>query len=80
MGYAFTYPVARLFNRSLPIGAYVHYPVISTDMLNRVENRQAGHTNDSTTAQSAFRSKAKLLYYKNFAKLYSWRWAGRMQL
>ncbi|KAI6039650.1 glycosyltransferase family 4 protein [Pisolithus marmoratus] len=37
MGYAFTFPaVAWLTRGTLPIGAYVHYPTISTDMLARV--------------------------------------------
>ncbi|CDS00471.1 hypothetical protein, partial [Sporisorium scitamineum] len=47
MGYAFTYPVARLFNLHLSIAAYVHYPIISTDMLARVSARQPGHTNNA---------------------------------
>ncbi|KIJ59041.1 glycosyltransferase family 4 protein [Hydnomerulius pinastri MD-312] len=37
MGYAFTFPaVAWLTRASVPIGAYVHYPTISTNMLARV--------------------------------------------
>lgn len=29
MGYAFTYPVVRLFGGwTVPIGAYIHYPTI----------------------------------------------------
>ncbi|KAF9242562.1 mannosyltransferase [Melanogaster broomeanus] len=40
MGYAFTFPaVAWLTRASVPIGAYVHYPTISTDMLARVRGR-----------------------------------------
>lgn len=72
MGYAFTYPVARLFKRDIPVGAYVHYPVISTDMLRRVSAREAGHTNDATTAHSWIRSTVKLTYYRMFARAYSW--------
>ena len=38
MGYAFTFPVVVWLTRaSVPIGAYVHYPTISTDMLARVQ-------------------------------------------
>lgn len=38
MGYAFTFPVVAWLTRaSIPIGAYVHYPTISTDMLARVQ-------------------------------------------
>ncbi|EPQ29320.1 uncharacterized protein PFL1_03075 [Pseudozyma flocculosa PF-1] len=72
MGYAFAYPVVRVFTKKAAIGAYVHYPTISTDMLRRVEKRQASHTNDARTAQSLTRSKAKLYYYRVFAWLYSW--------
>ncbi|KAL4066395.1 glycosyltransferase family 4 protein [Scleroderma yunnanense] len=37
MGYAFTFPaVAWLTRAAVPIGAYVHYPTISIDMLSRV--------------------------------------------
>ncbi|EST08449.1 Glycosyl transferase, family 1 [Kalmanozyma brasiliensis GHG001] len=72
MGYAFTYPVCRLFAWNLPVGAYVHYPVISTDMLRRVSKRQAGHTNDAATASSLLRSSVKLAYYRLFARVYAW--------
>ncbi|CDU25735.1 related to ALG11-required for asparagine-linked glycosylation [Sporisorium scitamineum] len=72
MGYAFTYPVARLFNLHLSIAAYVHYPIISTDMLARVSARQPGHTNNARTANSLLRSRGKLIYYRVFAKVYSW--------
>lgn len=72
MGYAFSYPVVRLFNNKLPIGGYVHYPTISTDMLRRVKNREAGHTNSSDVSSSKFRSQVKLVYYNVFATLYSW--------
>ncbi|PWN54360.1 EBP-domain-containing protein [Violaceomyces palustris] len=72
MGYAFAFPVVRHFAPNIPIGAYIHYPTISTDMLRRVEKRESGHTNDSKVAKSAFRSKAKLFYYRIFAWVYSW--------
>lgn len=75
MGYAFTYtfirwlnlrPIRRLGssrqnNASLPIGAYIHYPTISTDMLNRVKNREAGVTNSASIASSGWRSSLKLM-------------------
>lgn len=64
MGYAFTFPLVALLSkvfRRIPIGAYVHYPTISTDMLERVQSRTAGHTNPGDVASSAWRSTAKLL-------------------
>lgn len=76
MGYAFSFPVVRLFTqgriRNVRIGAYVHYPTISTDMLRRVASRQAGHTNDSRVAASWWKSRVKLTYYRLFARLYTW--------
>ena len=35
MGYAFTLPLFKYFGGS-KVGCYVHYPTISTDMLNKV--------------------------------------------
>jgi len=60
MGYAFTYPMVSLLAR-IPIGAYVHYPTISTDMLARVRSRQAWHTNDDRISSSAILSRFKLM-------------------
>ncbi|CAD6886605.1 unnamed protein product [Tilletia controversa] len=72
MGYAFAYPVVRFFVPGIPIGAYVHYPTISTDMLERVKNRTAGHTNDASVAGSKWKTVAKLIYYHIFAYAYSY--------
>ncbi|KAK0540631.1 asparagine-linked glycosylation protein [Tilletia horrida] len=71
MGYAFAYPVVRFFAPGIPIGAYVHYPTISTDMLERVKSRTAGHTNDASVAGSTWKTHAKLIYYHLFASAYS---------
>ncbi|KAF9220277.1 glycosyltransferase family 4 protein [Gyrodon lividus] len=52
MGYAFTFPaVAWLTRASVPIGAYVHYPTISTDMLARIRGE-------------SWKMRAKRLYYR----------------
>ncbi|PWN25991.1 UDP-Glycosyltransferase/glycogen phosphorylase [Jaminaea rosea] len=72
MGYAFAYPVVRLFRPSTPVGAYVHYPTVSADMLARVKGRATGHTNDAKVAKSMLRSQIKLVYYRLFAKVYAW--------
>ncbi|KAG8959236.1 asparagine-linked glycosylation protein [Tulasnella sp. 419] len=74
MGYAFTFPFISLLSYFLfpiPIGAYVHYPTISTDMLERVQSRKAGHTNTGEVASSRWKSTAKLIYYHIFAQMYS---------
>ncbi|GAA5874450.1 hypothetical protein JCM1840_000784 [Sporobolomyces johnsonii] len=70
MGYAFVYPLIKQLCR-IPVGSYTHYPTISTDMLRRVELRQAGHTNPSHVARSWVLSTLKLWYYRLFALLYS---------
>ncbi|KXN80614.1 GDP-Man:Man(3)GlcNAc(2)-PP-Dol alpha-1,2-mannosyltransferase [Leucoagaricus sp. SymC.cos] len=70
MGYAFTYHVVSYLGR-IPIGAYVHYPTISTDMLARVRSRKSWHTNTSAISSSAFLSKLKLLYYRIFMYYYA---------
>jgi alpha-1,2-mannosyltransferase len=65
MGYAFSFPVFRLLSslagRPVPLGAYVHYPTISTTMIARVASRAAGVTNSSTISRSRFLSAGKLL-------------------
>ncbi|KAF7776779.1 CAZyme family GT4 [Agaricus bisporus var. burnettii] len=70
MGYAFTFPLVSLICR-IPVGAYVHYPTISTDMLARVRSRKKWHTNTSVVSSSAVLSKIKLLYYRIFMYYYA---------
>mmetsp|Transcript_62963 Transcript_62963/g.147801 ORF Transcript_62963/g.147801 Transcript_62963/m.147801 type:complete len:494 (+) Transcript_62963:38-1519(+) len=70
MGYSFTLPLFRLLCSSR-VGCYVHYPTISTDMLEQVRGRRSdGVCNDAMVARSSLLSAAKLLYYQAFAKLY----------
>lgn len=74
MGYAFTLPMFRYIG-GCRVGCYVHYPTISTDMLERVSNRTQAHNNASFISRSQTLSAGKLLYYKLFASLYGM--AGR---
>lgn len=69
MGYAFTLPLFKYLGNSKTI-SYVHYPTISTDMLQRVANRTEAHNNASFISNSTILSVAKLQYYKIFAYLY----------
>ncbi|PIL35103.1 hypothetical protein GSI_02891 [Ganoderma sinense ZZ0214-1] len=71
MGYAFTFPVVSLLG-NIPIGAYVHYPTISTTMVSRVKSRAAGHTNSATISSSNVLSTGKLLYYRIFMYYYAY--------
>lgn len=48
-GYAFTYPIARLFG--CRVICYTHYPTISVDMLSRVRQRSSLYNNDDFIAR-----------------------------
>ena len=61
MGYAFTFHVVQWLG-NIPIGAYVHYPTISTNMIQRVKERTQWHTNSNSISSSTFLSEAKLLW------------------
>lgn len=61
MGYAFTYPLIRLLTGSeIAIGAYIHYPTVSTDMVKRVKERSFGIENAGASG-SWIRTKIKLM-------------------
>ena len=51
-------------------GCYVHYPTISTDMLDRVERRHTDYNNCARVSNSAVLSRLKLMYYRMFAWAY----------
>ena len=82
MGYALTFPFVRLTGGpGVTIGAYVHYPTVSTDMVKRVKARTAG-VEDGGAAKSRLRTQIKLMYvnsthradgryYKIFTSLYA---------
>ncbi|KAK0460001.1 mannosyltransferase [Desarmillaria tabescens] len=70
MGYAFTFHVVSLLG-NIPVGAYIHYPTISTDMLARVKTRTRGHTNSGAISSSSILSRGKLLYYRVFMYYYA---------
>jgi alpha-1,2-mannosyltransferase len=69
MGYAFTLPLFRFLGGSC-VGCYVHYPTISTDMLQRISDRTVSYNNASVVSRSLFLSRLKLVYYKLFALIY----------
>mmetsp|Transcript_30798 Transcript_30798/g.35410 ORF Transcript_30798/g.35410 Transcript_30798/m.35410 type:complete len:533 (-) Transcript_30798:52-1650(-) len=68
-GCAFTYLVAKVL-AACKVIAYVHYPTISTDMLQLVWQRRPSYNNQSQISQSTFYSIAKLIYYSIFAIAY----------
>ena len=69
MGYAFTLPMFK-YIAGCKVGCYVHYPTISTDMLDRVTSRVSAYNNAGLISRSPVLSQAKLLYYKLFAYVY----------
>jgi alpha-1,2-mannosyltransferase len=71
MGYAFALGYCKLLLPNVPTGAYVHYPTISTDML---DSLQASSTSQGVNAGKGVGTKGamKKLYWESFAKLYSW--------
>ncbi|KAK9869054.1 hypothetical protein WJX84_010787 [Apatococcus fuscideae] len=68
-GWAFTYPMCRL--SGVRVACYVHYPTVSTDMLQRVRQRKSLYNNSARVADSRPASWVKLLYYYFFAWFYS---------
>ncbi|GAB6031760.1 asparagine-linked glycosylation protein [Chamberlinius hualienensis] len=69
MGYAFTIPIFKYIG-GCKVGCYVHYPTISTDMLQRVSERNPGFNNSQMVSNSRIFSTIKILYYQLFAKMY----------
>ena len=69
MGYAFTYPLFLWVGRCTVL-AYVHYPVVSTDMLQVVASRESTYNNAGHISRSPIFTWLKLHYYQLFAVLY----------
>ncbi|KAG7574328.1 Glycosyl transferase family 1 [Arabidopsis suecica] len=67
-GYAFTYPLARIFG--CKVVCYTHYPTISLDMISRVRQRNSMYNNDASIAKSNWLSTCKLVYYRAFSWMY----------
>ena len=61
-GHPAGYPFIRLFPR-IPLVCYTHYPVISTDMINRVRETRDDRNNIRV-------GKVKVIYYHILIKIY----------
>ncbi|PVI07762.1 glycosyltransferase family 4 protein [Periconia macrospinosa] len=68
MGYAFSLAFSSLLFPTVPTGAYVHYPTISTDMLSSLD---AGGQGVNAGTGEGYRGLAKRQYWHLFARLYS---------
>ncbi|GLA70089.1 asparagine-linked glycosylation protein [Aspergillus tubingensis] len=71
MGYAFTLAFSKLLFPSVPTAAYVHYPTISTDMLQSLDD-QTGLQGVNSGAGKGLKGQIKRKYWIAFAKLYGW--------
>lgn len=71
MGFAFSLGLCKLLFPSVPTGAYVHYPTISTDMLESLESTSGEHGLNAG-AGAGTKGKMKKKYWQIFAYLYSW--------
>ncbi|KAK0613750.1 hypothetical protein B0T14DRAFT_284298 [Immersiella caudata] len=77
MGYAFALGLSKALFRDVPTGAYVHYPTISTDMLESLDpNSAVGSQGVNAGQGTGARGSAKKVYWKNFAKIYSFMGAS----
>ncbi|KAF5024053.1 hypothetical protein F66182_3901 [Fusarium sp. NRRL 66182] len=73
MGYAFALGLCRFLFPKIPTGAYVHYPTISTDMLESLDPKSAVGTQGVNAGKGVgAQGFAKKNYWKLFAILYSW--------
>ncbi|KAL4797301.1 hypothetical protein BDV19DRAFT_377706 [Aspergillus venezuelensis] len=71
MGYAFTIAFCKLLFPSVPTGAYVHYPTISTDMLQSLDDT-TGLKGVNAGAGTGLKGFLKRNYWLAFAKIYGW--------
>lgn len=70
MGYAFTLALSKFLFPNMPTGAYVHYPTISTDMLNSLDAETEKGLNAG--AGKGWKGKFKRRYWHIFAWMYGW--------
>ncbi|KAK2783684.1 asparagine-linked glycosylation protein [Emmonsiellopsis sp. PD_33] len=71
MGYSFILALCHYLFPSIPTGAYVHYPTISTDMLESLDDT-TGQRGLNAGAGAGWKGVAKRRYWQAFANLYSW--------
>ncbi|VDO78789.1 unnamed protein product [Onchocerca flexuosa] len=70
MGYPFALPLFRWL-AGCNVACYVHYPVISREMIKLVESAEPSYNNAQWIAKNRFFTYLKLIYYRVFATLYS---------
>ncbi|KAI4118124.1 MAG: hypothetical protein LQ341_007637, partial [Variospora aurantia] len=70
MGYAFALAFSKVFFPSVPTGAYVHYPTISTDMLGSLDSSPTLGKGLNAGRGKGLRGFLKKHYWHLFARLY----------
>lgn len=77
MGYAFALGLSKFLFPDVPTGAYVHYPTISTDMLESLDpSSEVGSQGVNAGQGTGARGTVKKLYWRLFAIVYSWMGAS----
>lgn len=77
MGYAFVLGLCKLLFPKMPTGAYVHYPTISTDMLDSLDPKNdVGQQGVNAGQGVGTKGTIKKYYWKWFAGVYSWMGAS----
>ncbi|KAL8947595.1 MAG: hypothetical protein Q9183_007770, partial [Haloplaca sp. 2 TL-2023] len=72
MGYAFALAFCKFFFPTIPTGAYVHYPTISTDMLSSLDDTSPSLTQGLNAGTGkGLRGSLQKKYWHLFAQLYS---------
>jgi alpha-1,2-mannosyltransferase len=73
MGYAFALGFTKILFRDVPTGAYVHYPTISTDMLESLDpDSETGNQGANAGRGTGVKGLGKKIYWHTFARFYSW--------
>lgn len=77
MGYAFVLGLSKMLFPDLPTGAYVHYPTISTDMIESLDpDSPLGSRGVNAGKGAGFKGLVKRNYWKAFASVYCWMGAS----
>jgi alpha-1,2-mannosyltransferase len=73
MGYAFSLGLCKFLFNQVATGAYVHYPTISTDMLESLDaDSPLGSRGVNAGQGKGFRGAVKRVYWQAFSVLYCW--------
>lgn len=72
MGYAFAIALCKWIFPQVPTAAYVHYPTISTDMLDSLDDDISNGRGVNAGLGKGWKGYAKRKYWHMFAWLYGW--------